>query len=78
VCIVNGDSTIDEGDYGIWTARFGQTFPPGSGAAELSAEPALSFARTGQSEVSPSTLRSISESQTEQYGRTRNFHFTRF
>jgi hypothetical protein len=44
----DGDTTIDEGDYSVWTTRFGQTLPGsgGSGAAESADEPVVGIAPT--------------------------------
>jgi hypothetical protein len=44
----DGNSTIDEGDYGVWTAHFGQSLPGSSESdfAEILAEPIISLAVT--------------------------------
>jgi hypothetical protein len=34
----DGDGTIDQDDYGVWTANFGETLPPPGGQGQENQE----------------------------------------
>jgi serralysin len=61
----DGDTTIDEGDYSVWTTRFGQTLPGSALSNSIASldKPNVSIARTAVAEPTQSAQVSNDENQ---------------